>query len=489
MSGAGDYCRIMKRFKGFGARRSFESPTPNYIRNLAFVQKTSQVVTVGSSSPKTPPQCFPHLYSPAREPARTRRCSVDKRTNRDRGFEFVGRNPPGGTQIRTATSSSGSFSSTSEFQSSSSRHSDASAASSDCFFNEPHPRAVVVGFDANARDARVWATILWAFQNVVEKGDVVVLVGVINYIRGPLGYKMQVSERTWLGPNKTLLQEEVRKKNAAWSQMTGLRNLCEEAGVRAMVDVKVAQRAEVVIVQEATALSAAQVVLDQSLNNRRRRYYMERLTCAVIRMRRSGGVEKIRSLASIVRTRDAAKERIVEDLPASPTSVIPPPAVTSHQFELGKVAKRPTRGGAETQATSFNSSLSRLVKLVHEKKSSLKVSRDSGTHDDEAELFTIDHVTSPCAMALEAEPYLTDPYLNSRADSDFGYDSDDLFSLCGDGAGAPRRPSLAIFSPAETQSARASAVSSHDPAIAYFLQPLSSLDSGACLNKRFLIPS
>lgn len=70
-------------------------------------------------------------------------------------------------------------------------------------------RATVVGFDANAREVGVSATEAWAFRSVLRRGDVLVLVRVMDYVRGPLGYKVQVGDQTWLGANKQDVHNEV----------------------------------------------------------------------------------------------------------------------------------------------------------------------------------------------------------------------------------------------------------------------------------------
>jgi hypothetical protein len=316
---------MMKRFKGFGGWRGFEKGS--YVKSAA--------------SKITSPQCLPGLYSPARESSRrrsvddsrfvkevaeleaavaemapvryvARRRSVDDSRFREsedlhavrREIWRVGGVVPGGV------SSSESFSSDAL---SSSRPSDASVEAVQHQLRGV--RATVVGFDANAREVGVSATVAWTFRSVLRRGDVLVLVGVMDYVRGPLGYKVQVGDQTWLGANKQDVHDEVRLRSLAWQGLPGLRKRCEDAGVRLVVDVKAAARAEVVIVQEAVAVGAAHVVLDRSLHNRRRRYYLERLSCDVTRMRRSGGVDSIRSFASIASDREKAR------MP-SPTSVL-----------------------------------------------------------------------------------------------------------------------------------------------------------------------
>lgn len=362
----------MKRLKGLGARRSsFEIPK---------LKKISQVVGI---------------YSPRNsEAAMENRRSADER--RDSGAAeacteskeifSVESQQVSKSSLRGIASRRSSFSSSSDFQSSSSsRPSDAgsvnySATSSDAFCehgrNTEQGRAIVVAFDANARDALVGA-VTWAFLHVLTTGDVLVLVGVIDFIRGPLGYKCQVNDQTWLGANRKQLQDEIALKKLAWSTTRGLKKLCEERGVKLVVDVKPALRFEIAIVQEAIALGAVQVVLDKSLNNRRRKYYLERLTCDVTRMRRSGGVEVLRSTA--------------KEISASPTSVIPP-------------------------SESLNQPSTSAVPALNPSASLYRA--------DDEELFTIDHCVS---IRMDKHRH------SARMSIDDGYETDDLFSISGDG--------------------------------------------------------
>lgn len=428
------------------ARRSFEFKAATDPESKTSVASTS-------------PQCFPQFYSPARdshrrrsvdgrvgdaatttrELAAMRRRSVDGRVSdmeeaaRDAATtarelvamrrRSVDDSRPGESLDLQAVrqqwksnspsatmSSSDSFSSSSDAHSPSSRPSDASSAVSCTSSRDPigdtsgSHAVVVVGFDANAKEGSVAATIWWALSNVITKGGTLVLVGVMGTVRGPLGYKVQVNDQTWLGANKKLLDAEIKAKNLAWS-MGQFQKRCGDAGVALVVDVKAAPRADVAIVQEATARGAAHVVLDKSLGNRRRRYYAERLACAVTRMRRSGGVDPIR---------DTAWDTILPS--SSPTSVLAGP-------------RRPPPAPSEARQSFSSSNLRRHSTI------------------DEEELFCIDHnfLTRRVEMLLEPEIVLADHRRHDQliVSMDDGYESDDLFSLAGDGAS--RRPSVVVF--------------------------------------------
>ena len=452
----------MKRLKGLAARRSsFQIPKPSSDTQTPNLKKISQVVGIDS----------PPVFSSPRNSSSgvlDNRRSVDEHCGsaiverkKESDEKYLGELQRRGKAAAEAKNESNekllvelqqvlnvpshlnssslgmssrrrsSFSSSSNLQGcSSSRPSDASSANGFAIWsadavsqqgrNMGRPgRAIVVAFDANARDALASA-VVWAFLCVLKRGDELVLLGVMDYIRGPLGYKVQVNDQTWLGPNKKQLHNEIELKKLAWSETPGLKKLCEERTVKLVVNIKLAPRPEVAVVEETLALGAAHVVLDKSLNNvHRRKYYLERLTCDVTRMRRSGGVELLRATAK-------------QESPASPTSVIPP----------SDFSNRPPSGAAPALNRPSTSLYS----------------------DGEEELFTID---------VHGDTKLIEE----------GYESDDLFSLCGDGAWRTSSVSALLHQRdgADKQSARNSTVAphDHDPARA-------SVDSGSRLDNQLL---
>lgn len=170
---------------------------------------------------------------------------------------------------------------------------------------------VTLAFDASVREIS-HAGIIWAMEHTLKRGDVLTIVSVLSSIRGPFGIPIKVGDQKWLTANQKLVEEEIRCKINMWKEFPGLQYRCEEGGLQLVVIVKAAHRPEVAIVKEAIKQGAAHVVLDKSLKNRRREFYLQNLTCCVTRMRRSGGVQVIRSSSE----------------PHSPTSVIPSPRLS-----------------------------------------------------------------------------------------------------------------------------------------------------------------
>ena len=321
--------------------------------------------------------------------------------------------------------------------------------------NEEDKRVVVVAFDANVQGKLSHGAIVWALQTVVKKGDVLALVGVLDYVRGPLGYKCLVQDETWLGANKKFLDEEIKLREHMWSALPGLRKMCEAAAVKLEVVVKPAHKLEVAVVEESAKRNACHLVLAQSLKNRRRNYYLENLACDVTRLRRSGGVDNVRS----------SRESILQDgnfaTSRSPTSVILPRLSYKHQTDLFKINLRPKKVVSTEDNSSITSSSAPTSARVSVHTNYVQSFTSSGTSTSlndgmDDELFCINHTSSSL--------------IRSNLDSDLlrlveqqccpsGYESDDLFSI---GNASTRRESFALSGPKDMHSVRNSAASNHD---------------------------
>lgn len=264
---------------------------------------------------------------------------------------------------------------------------------------------VTLAFDASVREIS-HAGIIWAMEHTLKRGDVLTIVSVLSSIRGPFGIPIKVGDQKWLTANQKLVEEEIRCKINMWKEFPGLQYRCEEGGLQLVVIVKAAHRPEVAIVKEAIKQGAAHVVLDKSLKNRRREFYLQNLTCCVTRMRRSGGVQVIRSSSE----------------PHSPTSVIPSPRLSYGdqvaEFENTLGTKRLS---LPLVAASLSSSSQRSSIVRHNLSSSFKsTSTVTDHHDIDDDLFSIYHgATRHNELATELLVTNTRPSC---------YESDELFA-------------------------------------------------------------
>ncbi|KAG0581830.1 hypothetical protein KC19_3G013200 [Ceratodon purpureus] len=218
---------------------------------------------------------------------------------------------------------------------------------------------VMVAFDANVKEVS-HAGIVWAMDHVLKRGDILAVVSVLDSVRGPLGYRVKVGDQKWLNANQKLVEEEIQQRMEVWRNFPGLENRCTEGGVKLVVMVKAAQRGELAICREAVKLGACHVVLDKSLKNRRREFYLQNLSCDVTRMRRSGGVDVIRPNLDIAAMMGLVQRNMtlpsVALEPPSPTSVIPPALLSYGDqidvFEISLGAPKAKRVNSHTPKSS-----------------------------------------------------------------------------------------------------------------------------------------
>ncbi|KAG0555464.1 hypothetical protein KC19_12G171000 [Ceratodon purpureus] len=242
---------------------------------------------------------------------------------------------------------------------------------------------ILLAFDASVKEAYAHTAIVWAMENALKRGDTLAIVAVCASVRGPLGYRSKIGDEKWQSANRALVEHEIRQKLELWDAFPGLQNRCDEGGVKLVVAVKAAQRPEVVIVREAVNLNATLVILDKSLKNRRREFYVENLSCGVTRMRQSGGVEIVRA-AKLVENHYRPS--------SSPTSVLTPvPGFRYGSDELDMLAislqpKRASTSRLSAHSTATSSMPSRRSC------SSYFTEQDAAMDDD---LFSIFHFGSP----------------------------------------------------------------------------------------------
>ena len=340
---------------------------------------------------------------------------------------------------------------------------------------------VMVAFDANVKEMSHGA-IIWALQNVLNRGDVLALVGILDCVKGPLGLRTPIGDHAWIKANRKVVEEEVKLKKQTIRSIPGLDYRCQEAGVKLIVDVKAFHRPEVMVIAEAINLEASHVVLDKSLKNKNRKYYLENSACPVTRMRRNGGVDTIILLqaesmesssdrsSKQTKVHMSSKDGIKSMTPPSPTSVIPIPLSYRFQTDVFEIKLRPKKQPSSIAPTDHSSSSistpmstsssapyasSTAPSSVVSSQVRLSFTSSSNhTDDTDEELFSIYHGSA------RHNPDLLDADLFSLK-PEVGYESDDLFSICG---ASTRRETIALSPSTSTrQHQHSSAVSISDP--------------------------
>ena len=340
---------------------------------------------------------------------------------------------------------------------------------------------VMVAFDANVKEMS-HSAIIWALQNVLNRGDVLALVGILDCVKGPLGLRTLIGDHAWIKANRKVVEEEVKLKKQTIRAIPGLDYRCREAGVKLVVDVKAFHRPEVMVIAEAINLEASHVVLDKSLKNKNRKYYLENSACLVTRMRRNGGVDPIILLqdgsieassegsSKQTKVHMSSKDGIKSMTPPSPTSVIPVPLSYRFQTDVFEIKLRPKKQPSSIAPSDHSSSTistpmsrsssapyassTRPSSVVSSQVRLSFTSSSNHTDDTDEELFSIYHgSTRHNPELLDADLFSLKPEL--------GYESDDLFSICE----APTRRETIALSPSTStrQHQHSSAVSISDP--------------------------
>lgn len=308
-----------------------------------------------------------------------------------------------------------------------------SSSSSSSVLRREGQGVVMVAFNANVKEIS-HAGILWAMEHILKRGDTLTIVSVLDSVRGPLGYRVKIGDH-----NQKLAEEEVRQTLDLWRSFPELDRRCTEAGVKLVVIVKATQQGELAICREAMQLRACHVVLDSSLKNRRREFYLQNLSCNVTRIRRHGGVDVIRPSLNVAVVRRMK-------VPRSPTSVLPPPRLSYgdqiDEFEINLGFLKPRRpisnmpkSFPRIPSAKYSSEKSKLSSSAHEHEISSSMSTSSvpsfvsapsftsSSNDDmDDDLFSIFHGST-------RHTEINTDLFSSVNLSSYGYESDDLFSI------------------------------------------------------------
>ncbi|XP_024383668.1 uncharacterized protein [Physcomitrium patens] len=233
------------------------------------------------------------------------------------------------------------------------------------------------------------SAVVWALRNVARKGDVLRIVGVLTHILNPLGYKCHVDEKSWIGTNKKVLENEIAINRVKLQNIPELSTWCEKAEVQLAIDVRAGIHPKNIVVEEARITGAYHVVVDQTFK-KERKFFIDNLTCFVSRVRSSGGVESIRSFA-------LSKPKPQPNSSGStPFNTLSTAFVSAHP-SLSKLSfSSSSMHGSSMSSTSFNhiskESNGRLSKQVSMASTGTSTSSSSHHSDTQScdDLFSID---------------------------------------------------------------------------------------------------
>nr|XP_019702955.1 inactive protein kinase SELMODRAFT_444075 [Elaeis guineensis] len=167
-------------------------------------------------------------------------------------------------------------------------------------------KRVVVIQDAS-RDISLSA-IKWAIDGLSLKlGDELTLLGVLHQVNTPstfpfmaagklMGYKSRVDSNSMLGANQKIIDEELKKKEEEYqnsAEISLISEIYETKKITFHRRVVAAASPKVVALEEAKKLRATWIILDRQMK-KDKKYFMERLSCGISRMKRNNSIELLR---------------------------------------------------------------------------------------------------------------------------------------------------------------------------------------------------
>ncbi|XP_063940245.1 inactive protein kinase SELMODRAFT_444075 isoform X3 [Daucus carota subsp. sativus] len=146
-----------------------------------------------------------------------------------------------------------------------------------------------------------WSAIRYVMTNtqLLKAGDELILIPVLHQVNNPMGYKNKVDSSSMFGSNSKMVAEEVCRIDELYRKTADMKQIsmqCEQQKnfqIKLVLKVYAGQSARVVAIEAALNLEATWVVLDRQMK-KDKKYFMEKLSCGISRMKRDNTIEKLR---------------------------------------------------------------------------------------------------------------------------------------------------------------------------------------------------
>ncbi|CAM6067206.1 unnamed protein product [Sphagnum tenellum] len=139
----------------------------------------------------------------------------------------------------------------------------------------------------------------YAINKIVKEGDEIILVGYLQHVMNPMGYKMLADTAQFTAVNEKCLNLEIAEKKKAVEKMidgSRWRQACEKRKIKLSSRISAGALPRSVVVGEAKSLHATWVIFDRKALKEKKLYYVENLNCHVLKMKGDGrSTETIRS--------------------------------------------------------------------------------------------------------------------------------------------------------------------------------------------------
>ncbi|KAK6131073.1 hypothetical protein DH2020_035181 [Rehmannia glutinosa] len=244
---------------------------------------------------------------------------------------------------------------------------------------------IVIAYDAtkirNIHDFKDIITDVRMRQDMIRDADTILVLGVLDKVLHPMGFHIQIGQKSFIGSHVRAIEEEVsRKVDANVGVLQRSAEECEAKGVDIKVKIAVGAPIKEVVVQEIVALNTTWAILDRIADcyydrqlRKELRFYLKHIPCKVAHVRDNLSLAVLRPYY-IDKSTDSMKHKLLYSL-SKPVS---PPAAQDSETDNHSVI-----------SVSINSPQTSAIP-----KSSLMLSNTS--HD----IFLPDEIGSNCQQEI-----------------------------------------------------------------------------------------
>ncbi|KAA8514770.1 hypothetical protein F0562_017949 [Nyssa sinensis] len=145
----------------------------------------------------------------------------------------------------------------------------------------------------------------------LKSGDELTLFGVVHQVINPstfgklLGYRNKVDSSSLFGANSRIVDEEVARKKEEYYKKPEIMELsqnCEQGKIKFRIKVQAGYSRKMVALKAAKNLRATWVILDRQMK-KDNKYFLEKLSCKISRMKRDNTIELLRGSKETINTK------------------------------------------------------------------------------------------------------------------------------------------------------------------------------------------
>ncbi|OMO62860.1 hypothetical protein COLO4_32861 [Corchorus olitorius] len=265
---------------------------------------------------------------------------------------------------------------------------------------------VVVILDAS-RELSL-TTIKWALLGglPLKPGDKLILLAILHQVNNPstlsfmgagkfMGYRIKVDSSSIFGTNKKIIAEEMDRRTEQFkkhAEIVKISNKCEREQIEFRIEMRAGSPLKVVASRAAKKLRATWLVLDRHLKSDQR-FFIENLTCNIVRMKKDNTVEELRgpNVREINKINPAPRRSNVsyaEMIPETSLSEVKTPRKSRSGQSISSVKEQGSEGSEEhhpwhDSSKSITHSASTSSLATSRATSSGYNELKSSTHDEE----------------------------------------------------------------------------------------------------------